>query len=320
MKLSHIMRFMFVSAIYLAGSGVALAADASTATGGTTGTTAGASPSASATTTGTNSTGGSVAPATSQTQLPNRIAVQFSSFAGSTDNADNLALGLWNGTPVTLSAGGASQSSPVTFDPPTGHMGWGNVTRALTLAQRELAALGVTQPTPEQLKVALMGGTITTVNGSTVQTVTLPGVLRLRSQGMGWGQIAHTIGVHPGNRGGLSAGASSTVGTQTVANTSVGNSGSAPTSGAARGRTERETGIEGADGLTTAASASAFGLATAAGASGGASSHSQHGAGIVRAGGGSGVAFSGQGRQSSMVTGAGRADGGLGVGRGRGKE
>jgi hypothetical protein len=73
-------------------------------------------------------------------------------------------------------------------------MGNGEVERALTLASRDLAAAGITNPTPEQLQAALMGGAVTNAQG---QATSLDGVLVLRSQGMGWGQIAHTIGVHP---------------------------------------------------------------------------------------------------------------------------
>ena len=70
-----------------------------------------------------------------------------------------------------------------------------NITRALTFASRDLAAAGITDPTPQQLQAALMGGTATTAHGS----VKLQGVLQLRSQGMGWGEIAHTLGIAPGN-------------------------------------------------------------------------------------------------------------------------
>jgi hypothetical protein len=73
-------------------------------------------------------------------------------------------------------------------------MGNGEVERALTLASRDLTAAGITNPTPEQFQAALMGGAVTNAQG---QTTSLDGVLVLRSQGMGWGQIAHTIGVHP---------------------------------------------------------------------------------------------------------------------------
>jgi hypothetical protein len=73
-------------------------------------------------------------------------------------------------------------------------MGKGEVDRALTLANRDLASAGITDPTPQQTEAALMGGTVTNAQG---QSTELAGVLQLRNQGMGWGRIAHTIGVHP---------------------------------------------------------------------------------------------------------------------------
>jgi hypothetical protein len=121
-----------------------------------------------------------------------RIGDQYVSFAGSSANLESLAAGLRHGSSVTLTEGTTS----VDFLPPTPPMGYGNVTRALDLARRQLSAAGITNPTPEQLRAAMMGGTVSTANGD----VTLQGVLRLRSQGMGWGQIAHAVGVHPGLR------------------------------------------------------------------------------------------------------------------------
>ncbi|HEV8096549.1 MAG TPA: hypothetical protein VGP71_12525 [Burkholderiales bacterium] len=121
-----------------------------------------------------------------------RIGDQYVSFAGSSANLESLAAGLRHGSSVTLTEGTTS----IAFLPPTRPMGYGNVTRALDLARRQLSAAGIANPTPEQLRAAMMGGTVSTANGD----VTLQGVLRLRSQGMGWGQIAHVIGVHPGLR------------------------------------------------------------------------------------------------------------------------
>ena len=121
-----------------------------------------------------------------------RIGDRYTGFAGSSANLESLATGLRHGSSVTLTQGPTS----VDFVPPTRPMGYGNVTRALDLASRQLAAAGITNPTPEQLRAAMMGGTISTPKGD----VTLQGVLQLRSQGMGWGQIAHTVGVHPGLR------------------------------------------------------------------------------------------------------------------------
>jgi hypothetical protein len=73
-------------------------------------------------------------------------------------------------------------------------MGKGEVDRALTLANRDLASAGITDPMPQQTEAALMGGTVTNAQGESTE---LAGVLQLRNQGMGWGRIAHTIGVHP---------------------------------------------------------------------------------------------------------------------------
>jgi hypothetical protein len=73
-------------------------------------------------------------------------------------------------------------------------MGFGNVRHALTLSRAELRAAGIANPTPQQIEAAMMGGTVTTADGRTVQ---LKGVLQLRSQGMGWGQIRHTLSLPP---------------------------------------------------------------------------------------------------------------------------
>jgi hypothetical protein len=119
-----------------------------------------------------------------------RTESRFGRFAGSEANADRLANGLRNATAITLTGSGER----TTFTPPTKPMGYGNVTRSLDLAQRQLAANGITNPTPTEIRTALMGGTLTGPDGSTHYD----GVLQLRSDGMGWGRIAHTIGVHPG--------------------------------------------------------------------------------------------------------------------------
>ena len=117
------------------------------------------------------------------------VEPRFGSFAGSSANLDSLATGLRHGTAVTLTGNGQT----VKFTPPTRPMGYGNVTRGFDLANRELAALGIANPTPQQISAAMMGGTVNTANGPVV----LRGVLQLRAQGMGWGRIAHTIGVPP---------------------------------------------------------------------------------------------------------------------------
>lgn len=86
--------------------------------------------------------------------------------------------------------------SPENRLPATDKMGYGNVDMALGMAKASLAEHGIHNPSPEQIKAALNGGTVTTKSG---QRVTLPGVLKLRASGMGWGQVAHKVGVKVGD-------------------------------------------------------------------------------------------------------------------------
>jgi hypothetical protein len=78
----------------------------------------------------------------------------------------------------------------IAFTPPTGNMGLGNVDIALAFAQAQLTEAGVKNPTPADVQAALMGGTVTGQNNS----MNLPGILKLRAGGMGWGQIANQLG------------------------------------------------------------------------------------------------------------------------------
>lgn len=121
-----------------------------------------------------------------------KIASDFSDFAGSESNADALVTGIRTGTSVTLNttdAGGTATTT--TFDPPTGEMGYGNVYMSLALARQELINLGITEPTAQQIEAALVGGTVTGLDG---QATAITGVLELRAQGMGWGEIAQSYG------------------------------------------------------------------------------------------------------------------------------
>ncbi|MCK9381877.1 MAG: hypothetical protein M0P95_12560 [Sulfuritalea sp.] len=179
----HTLRLLAVSATYFALSPT-FAADVAAGTTTTVSTTT------TDTDTVDKSTG--AVPAT-------RIATRFESLAGSRQNSASLVAGLRSGTAVTLSSPGSA--TVMSFTPTTKPMGYGNVTQALTLAQRQLAAQGITQPTPVQLSTALNGGTLTTTSSSgATRTVEMAGVLQLRSQGMGWGQIAHQLSVSPGYR------------------------------------------------------------------------------------------------------------------------
>ena len=144
--------------------------------------------------------------ATSQgdSKVVDKISGDFGSFLGPDSKA--VVTGLRNGTPIKLTTttttpGSTSASPPVTtmnttvINPPTGKMGFGNVYISLALAKQQLGQMGITQPTPEQLNAALTGGTITTSTGTGTATKTdLPGILTMRSQHMGWGQIAQKLG------------------------------------------------------------------------------------------------------------------------------
>lgn len=142
------------------------------------------------------------APATSDAGIENqqmhRIGERSGGFAGSLANLQSLRTGLRRGSEITLT----DRTSSVTFTPPTRPMGYGNIRHALDLASRELARAGIARPTPQQIEAAMMGGTVSSPRGD----IALPGVLVLRSQGMGWGRIAHAIGVHPSAHSHLATG------------------------------------------------------------------------------------------------------------------
>lgn len=227
-----------------------------------------------------------------ETPAQTRIVNSFAAFAGSEANAQSLVTGLRQGSEITLTAPGTGgqTGTSTTFTPPTRPMGYGNVRIALALAQEQLAQTGITQPTPEQLRVALMGGT----------TTEFAGVLQMRADGMGWGQIANSMGVKLGHV------LSGRTGQQPSTASSPASSGSAST-GADTGT---GTGITTATGGTSAAvttrnrgnSASAqqtrrpgAGIVTAAG--------------VVAAGASAGPSVQSGGNAAGVVTGAGVAAG-----------
>ncbi len=70
-------------------------------------------------------------------------------------------------------------------------MGYGNVDIALSITEAELDRASMTRPTPKQLQTALMGGSVCSAAGKLIE---FRGVLLLRSQGAGWGQIAKELG------------------------------------------------------------------------------------------------------------------------------
>jgi hypothetical protein len=132
-----------------------------------------------------------------------RIATQFTDVACSAENARKLVQALHGGTSVTLNANGKT----ATFTP-TGNLGYGETYIALALAAEALRSAGVTScATPEQWQAVLMGGPLNVAGASSTRSTSVasasssshfPGVLTLRSQGQGWGQIAQTTNVQLG--------------------------------------------------------------------------------------------------------------------------
>lgn len=156
---------------------------------------------AMAQTTANTSTADASAPAPAKTEAGSRLIAEFSAFAGSPENAAALVGGLRSGSAIMLTASGseasgAGRATAVSFQPPTRPMGYGNVRIALALAQARLQSQGISQPTPQQLQIALSGTGSTTTAGTT--PVADPGVLQLRAQGLGWGRVAHEMGVKLG--------------------------------------------------------------------------------------------------------------------------
>ena len=120
-------------------------------------------------------------------QADDRLVDQFTRFAGSKSNAEALVSGLRNDREVKL----ASAQGSASFTPKTDKMGFGNVNIALSLARATLAEQGIKRPTPDQIKAALNGGTVTNSAG---RQVMLTGILTQRASGMGWGKIAQANG------------------------------------------------------------------------------------------------------------------------------
>jgi hypothetical protein len=102
---------------------------------------------------------------------------------------------LRNGQWTTTTIDPNTKLTTTTTEPlPTGKMGFGNVKISLALAQESLRQQGILQPTSEQLHTALVGGQM--VPGD--PTTTTNGILQMRAEGMGWGQIAQKYDVKLG--------------------------------------------------------------------------------------------------------------------------
>src|ERR1044071_73238 len=90
-------------------------------------------------------------PATAQNSQ--QLVERYTELARSTQNSSALVTGLRDGSAIKLTSG----NSVTTIDPPTQKMGFGNVDNALALTQASLEKQGISNPTPAQLKTALLG-------------------------------------------------------------------------------------------------------------------------------------------------------------------
>jgi hypothetical protein len=146
---------------------------------------------------------GLAAPLLGQSTTDQEVSSQFVTFAGSPANALALVSGLRNGTPVLLTDANGQTTS---FTPISGPLGYGNAVVALSLAQQNLAQLGIASPNPQQIAAELNGGVLSTAAGPSGTTITAgtptgtsaPGILRLRAAGQGWGAIATRVGANLG--------------------------------------------------------------------------------------------------------------------------
>jgi hypothetical protein len=167
-------------------------------------------------------------------------------------------------------------------------MGHGNVYLSLALAKEQLAAVGITRPTPQQLEASLMGGNVTTSEGKT----TLQGVLEMRSQNMGWGQIAHELGFKLGP---VVSGMKSANARLSAPATSASTTTGPPSSAAAAEGTTRTAG----EGVVTGAGAtsgvrsnkSGHAIVTGAGSAAGSGQGHAYGRGMTTAAGGAAAAY-----------------------------
>lgn len=120
-----------------------------------------------------------------------KIAAAFADLAGCQENILALAHALHEGAAVRLAfAADAACGAPseiMTIEPPTGKMGWNDVKMALMLSRDALHRYGISHPTGAQLQSVLLGGEVSSPNG---KTLPFRGVLRMRAQGLNWGQIA----------------------------------------------------------------------------------------------------------------------------------
>lgn len=129
-----------------------------------------------------------------------RLAARFLHLAGTEENAMALVLALRSGSTVQLAAVAARASDVpemVALELPTPPMTWNDVRITLLNTQDQLVRAGIMKPTLDQLQAALLGGEITTFDGS---PMVMRGVLQLRAEGLSWLDIARASDALPAMR------------------------------------------------------------------------------------------------------------------------
>lgn len=111
-----------------------------------------------------------------------RLVDEYSDLAGSEKNARSLVTGLRTGSTITLEPI-AKDDKTITFKSPTRNLGNGEIKIVLAMADKLLA--GDKNVTNQDLYKALMDEKT--------------GVLQMRNDGMGWGQIADALGFKLGD-------------------------------------------------------------------------------------------------------------------------
>jgi hypothetical protein len=228
----------------------------------------------------------SFAQSTSASSTPaTNISKDYSYFLGKTNSqqvVNDLRNGQWSST---VTDPNTKVTTTTTEALPTGKMGYGNVKISLALAQESLRQQGIMQPTSEQLHTALVGDSTTS------------GILQMRADGMGWGQIAQKYDVKLGQlmsgRQPASSASTTTTSTNTTSKGITTANGKSSTSVTGKGNGKAFSGSDSQGGGIVTASGRSSGTASGSG--------SQAGHGIV----------SGSGRSmghntSGIVTGSGR--------------
>jgi hypothetical protein len=216
------------------------------------------------------------------------ISNDFGSFLTNVDSqqvVNDLRNGQWTTTTLDPVTG-----TPITTTEPlpTGKMGWGNVKISLALAQHSLSQQGIYYPDSDQLYTALMGDSTTMTKG----------ILQMRAEGMGWGEIAQQYDVKLGQ---LMSGIKSGKQTGTTATTTTASKGTTTPSGKPSSDGSVTAPGKGTGKAFAGSKSQGNGIVSGSGQSSGTSysSMSSGGRGIVS---GSGRAL---GHTSGIVTGAG---------------